>query len=110
MTTFPVPATVVIGVMVGLIIVANILSRNSSRPSGLRGWLLAILAVGGMVAVFVYGPRLWQPLPSSSTPAHAAAVAAPGQLRSAPSLSADFIDQVLAVNPSPAQGLGTTLY
>ncbi len=41
MTMFPVPATVVIGLIVGLIIIVHMLSQISSCPSGLRGWPLA---------------------------------------------------------------------
>ncbi len=60
MMTVPVPATVAIGLIVGLILLVHILSHHSSRPSGLRGWLLAILAMGGMV-VFVSGPGVPTP-------------------------------------------------
>ncbi len=66
MTMFPVPATVVIGLIVGLIIIVHILSQISSCPSGLRGWPLAILAMGGMVAVFVSGSGVHTPIDDAS--------------------------------------------
>ncbi len=66
MTVFPVPAPMVIGLLVSLIMVVQILSHISSRPSGFCRWPLAILAMGGMVAAFVSGSGVHTPTDDAS--------------------------------------------
>jgi hypothetical protein len=120
------PVQVWIVIVVAPIILISMFSRSHRNSfqhqlapreqGGLGGILLTLLVLAALVAwLYLEDPHLQQLKPPSlSLPSlsvtQAAAVAPPGQLHGGPSLTASFIDKVLQVNHSPAQGLGTTLY